>query len=88
MTLLRALTYSSDKHAPPRFASDPSRILNRQTLSFDAAACAPTSSQNIPGLYSPLVTFAATKPMTTMRSQIMLIQTFTAVGHRFGLKQR
>ncbi|WP_157452279.1 hypothetical protein [Burkholderia pseudomallei] len=68
--------------------SNPSRIFNRQTLPFNAAARTPTPSQNIPGLHRPLVTFTATKPMTTMRSQIPLIQAFTAIGHCFSLENR
>ncbi|MEK6354965.1 MAG: hypothetical protein V4796_15750 [Burkholderia cenocepacia] len=68
--------------------SNPSRIFNRQTLPLNAAARTPTPSQNIPGLHRPLVAFTATKPMTTMRSQIPLIQAFTAIGHCFSLEHR
>ncbi|WP_143287246.1 hypothetical protein [Burkholderia pseudomallei] len=68
--------------------SNPSRIFNRQALPLNAAARTPTPSQDIPGLHRPLVAFTATKPMTMMRSQIQLIQTFTAIGHRFSLEHR
>ncbi|WP_175717681.1 hypothetical protein [Burkholderia anthina] len=68
--------------------SDPSRIFNRQALPLNAAARTPAPSQDIPGLHRPLMAFTATKPMTMMRSQIQLIQAFTAISHRFSLEHR